>query len=282
MNFWTGYIRESFFLPTLIVLVAGISLSGIFLNGHSLSLLPSLLSFIGIFLLFVLLRLIDDVKNYEKDCVAYPEKPLPRGLIHISAAKKMIERMHIILFAYSIIIWVIIQETAGLAYAFAAAYSLIKYNDFFAKQWMLKHPLSHGILLQMFIFPIAVFSVSVNNPYALVSPSTWIFAAMLFGAFFCFEISRKLDPHTHPAIGSYVHFYGFHRTYEIATLTLIISAMSGTMLGLSLLLFPCQLVVLFTLSSLFFQPKWFKIPEVCAGLSLMLHAWAIVLYKFIG
>lgn len=282
MNPWITYIRERFYLPTFIVLVAGISLSGIFLNGNSFRLLPFVLSFIGIFLFFALMRLMDDVKDLEKDRIAHPDRPLPRGLIKKTMAQSMVDRLQIILFAYSMIIWVVLQEVAGLAYACIAIYLWLMYRDFSAKDWLHRHPLIYGVLLQLFIFPVVFFAVAVVHSNAIILPSTWALASMLFGAFFCYEICRKLDPHTHPVVASYVHFYGFHRTFEIATLTLAISAMSATTLNLALFLLPCELLVLIALALLFFQQKWFKVPEVLAGLSLMLHVWAVVLSYFMA
>lgn len=280
MNPWIVYIRERFFLPTLIFLVAGISLSGIFLNNNSFSLMPFLLSFTGIFLFFILLRLMDDVLNLEKDRIAHPERPLPRGVIKITTAKNMVDRLQIILFAYSMIIWVLLQETAGLIYLCVAIYLWLLYRNFFIGQWLNRHPIVHGVFLQLFIFPVVFFAVSIVHPDAILLPSTWAFALMLFGAFFCYEICRKLDPHAHPVTGGFIHFFGFHRTFEIATLTLVISAMAATTLNLSLILLPCELLVLIALALLFFQPQWFKIPETVAALSLMLHAWAIVLFQW--
>lgn len=280
MNPWIIYIRERFFLPTLAFLVTGISLSGIFLNNNSFSLTPFLLSFTGIFLFFILQRLMDDVQNLERDRIAYPERPLPRGVIKIPTAKNMVDRLQIILFAYSMILWVILQETAGLTYLTVAMYSWLIYRNFFIGAWLHRHPIVHRVFLQLFIFPVVFFAVSAAHPNAVFLSETWAFALMLFGAFSCYEICLKLDPHAHPVTGGFVHFYGFHRTFEIATLALVISAMAATTLNLSLILLPSELLVLIALALLFFHPQWFKIPETVAAISLMLHAWAIVLFQW--
>ncbi|MBA3814989.1 MAG: hypothetical protein H0X29_00395 [Parachlamydiaceae bacterium] len=280
MNSWVTYVQERFFLPTLIVLVAGISLSGIFLNEGSFSLLPFSLSFIGIFFFFALMRLMDDVKDLEKDRIAHPDRPLARGLIKKPIAQSMVDRLQIFLFAYSLIVWVLLQEVAGFTFLCLAGYLWLMSRDFFAGNWLQRHPLIYGVLLQLFIFPVVFFSVAIVRSDALMLPTTWVFASLLFGAFFCYEICRKLDPHAHPVIASYVHFYGFRRTFEIATLTLALSAMSATTLNLYSILLPCEFLVLMSLVLLFFQQKRFKVPETLASLSLMLHVWAVVLFRF--
>ena len=47
-----------------------------------------------------------------------------------------------------------------------------------------------------------IFAVSAADPEKVLAPSTWAFGAMLLGAFFCYEICRKLDPHIHPILGN--------------------------------------------------------------------------------
>lgn len=280
MHLWIEYISERFYVPTFAALVAGISLSGIYLNGNVFNPLAFAFSFIGILVFFALKRLIDDVKDVEKDRIAHPTRPLPRGLIKKPAAQAMIFRVLVVMFAFSMIIWVILNNTAGLAYVCMTIFLWLLWKDFFSSDWLHRHPLIYSVLLQLFIFPVVLFAVGVIRTDAFELSSSWMFASMLFGAFFCNEICRKLDPHAHPIIASFVHFYGFHRTFEIATLSLAVSAMAATGLNLGLILLPCELIVLISLSLLFFQQRWFKVPEIIASLSLMLHAWAIVLNAF--
>ena len=103
---------------------------------------------------------------------------------------------------------------------------------------------------------------------------------MLLGAFFCYEICRKLDPHIHPILGTYVHFYGFRKTFELAAVTLVVSAMGAIGLDLAAILLPVEGVVLITLCLLFFQYSWYRIPELAASLSLLIHVWAVFIKRF--
>lgn len=279
MGRWITYVRERFPLHTFIVLVAGISLSGIYLDGKSFRILPFLISFFGILLFFALLRLMDEVKDYEKDRIAHPDRPLPRGLIKKEEAVYLINIAIPILVAYSMFVWVVLQEVAALTYLCIVIYLWLMYQEFFIGKWLNRHPLIYGLSHQIIVFPVVFFAIAVNNPGHVMSPASWSLAVMLLGAFFCYEICRKLDPHAHPILATYIHFYGFRRTFEIAAISLAVSAMGATALNLTPLLLPCEILVLVSLSLLFFQPAWFLLPEVAASISLILHVWAVVLFS---
>lgn len=280
MNRWLTYVRERFPLHTYIVLVAGISLSGMFLHGGPFRLVAFIISFIGLLLFFGLLRLMNEVKDFDKDRIAHPERPLPRALIKKDEALYIINLVQPMLVAYGMLVWVILDEIAALAYISIVFYVWMMYQDFFIKKWIKRHPLIKGIFQQLVVFPVAFFAIAVRNPGNVLSPDSWSFAGMLLGAFFCYEICRRLDPHTHPILATYVQFYGFRRTFEIAAIALAVSAMGASALNLAPLLAPCELLVLGSLALLFFQPAWFLIPEVAASISLILHVWAVVLFYY--
>lgn len=279
MDRWLRFFTERFPIVNSVALVAGISLSGIYLSGRSFRFLPFLMSFIGIVFVLALMRLMDDVKNLEKDKIAHSNRPLPKGLIKKTEAILVIETMQVILFFYSLLLWVLLSGTAALSYLVIVIYFWLMYKDFGVKRWLIRHPLFYGLLNQFIILPIAFFAVAALHPSTVFTPSILAFAFMLFGAFFCNEICHKLNPQIHPVVGTYIHFYGFKFAYNIAALTLIISAMGAIYLGVAYFLIPVEALVLAALSVLFFQPLLFRMPEMIASLSLMLHAWAVVIHQ---
>ena len=155
MDRWMTYVRERFPIPTISLVVAGISLSGIYLYGKGFQLLPFLLSFAGIFCFFALLRLMDEVKDLEKDRIAHRDRPLPRGLIKKAEAIRVIELSRNILFLYSLIIWVFLQATAALAYACLIGYLWLMYKEFGIGKWLHGRPVWYAVLHQLVIFFIA-------------------------------------------------------------------------------------------------------------------------------
>jgi 4-hydroxybenzoate polyprenyltransferase len=278
MNRWLIFFTERFPLVNSAALVTGISLSGIILSGLSFHILPFILSFIGIVFMLALVRLMDDVKNIEKDRIAHSNRPLPRGLITRHEAVLVIETMEMILFAYGLLLWVILGPTSAISYLVVVAYFWLMNKDFKAREWLSRHPLISGLLNQLIAIPIAFFAVSVMEPQAPFSAKTWSFALVLFGAFFCYDICSKLSPHAHPVLGTYIHFYGYRFVFNMAVVALAISAMGAIQLGVAPILIPVEFVVLAGLSTLFFQPLLYRLPHILAGLSLMIHAWAIVIH----
>jgi hypothetical protein len=280
MDPWITYIRERFPILTFGALAAGIASSGIYLKRGAFQGAPFIFSFIGIFVFFWLWRLIDDIKDFEKDLIAYKERPLSRGAIKKEAILKAIDFFQIFLFSYALFIWVFIGSYPALAYVCLAVYVWLFYKDFGMPRWLLRHPLVKALSRQIVIFPLAVFAALAGHPKDIFAQHTWAFALMLFGAFFCYEICRKLNPHMHPVLVTFVQFYGFRRTFEIAALALALSALGAYVLHLTPLLLPCEMIVLFAMALLLFQPALFRLPEVAASLSLMAHAWAVTLYRF--
>jgi 4-hydroxybenzoate polyprenyltransferase len=279
MNRWLKYYTERFPIVNLATLVAGISLSGIFISEKPFHILPFILSFIGIVFVLALMRLMDDVKNLEKDRTAHSNRPLPKGLISKKEAILVIDTMTMILFVFGLLLWVLLSASAALSYIVIIAYFWLVYKDFNMRLWLSKNPIIYGFLRNVTIILIAIFAVEVMNPPALLSSSIWSFAIMLFGAFFCFDILCKLNPYDHPALATYIHFYGFRTIFIVAAVALAVSAMGAIHLGLGYILIPMQLIVMAALSVLFFQKELYKLPQIMGSLSLMLHAWAIVIQQ---
>lgn len=277
LNRWLIFFVERFSIVNLAALVTGISLSGIAISGRPFHFLPFILSFIGIVFVLALVRLMDEVKNMEKDRIAHSNRPLPKGLISKKEALFVIKAMQIILFVYGLLLWVLLSAAAAVSYFFIIAYFWLIYKEFGMRSWLNGNPLTYGFLNQLIIIPIAIFAVEVMHPATLLSSSIWSFAILLFGAFFCYDICCKLNPHAHPVLATYIHFYGFRFVFNIAVIALVISAMGAIHLGLAYFLLPVEGIVLAALSAVLFQPELFRIPQIMASLSLMLHAWAIVI-----
>lgn len=258
---------------------AGISASGIYLGSREFLWLPFVCAFTGIFLFFVFVRLMDEVKGLEKDRIAHPQRPLPRGLISKHEAVHILELLQMILFAYSLVLWVFLQAGASLAFLAITVYLWLMNKEFGIGHWLKSRPFLYGLTHQLILFPVAFFALAVVRQDVLAFPLAWSFAMLLFGAFFCYEICRILNPHTHPILGTYIHYYGFRRTFEFSAFMLALSSMGALALKVAPLLVPCEFFLLAGLSVLFFQPALFRIPEYIASISLILHVWAVALFR---
>lgn len=279
MKRWLIYLYERLPLPAALFLCIGISLSGLFLEKNSFSFLNFLLAFMGIFMFFCQQKLIDDSKDYAKDLIAHPKRPLSRGVVRHHEVLQAVQFLQICLFVFSLIIWVFVQQIAALAYVMVAAYLWVGNNDFFLKNWLTKRRLLRGILQQLAIFFVAIFAVSVGKPNAALAPSALSFGLILLGAFFTDDVCRNLNPKSHPVLASYIHYYGFIKAFECVIVALAVSAMGAIALRLDYLLIPCEGTVFVTLIVLFFQQDYYRIPQLAARISLFVHAWAVVIDK---
>jgi len=279
MNRWLKFFTERFPLVNSAALVAGISLSGIYLSGVPFHFLSFMLSLIGIVFILALMRLMDDVKNLEKDRIAHSNRPLPKGLITKHEAVLVCDTVQIVLFVYGILIWILLNYSAGLSYMLVVAYFWLMNKDYWIKSWVISHPLVHGLLNQLIFILIAIFAVQAGQPTSVFSAPVLSFGLLLLGAFFCYDISCKLNPYAHPVLGTYIHFYGYKLVYKVAVCALALSAMGAIQLGLGPFLIPVELVVLAALSAVFFQPALYRLPQMVASLSLMLHAWGVVILQ---
>ncbi|NCA18046.1 MAG: hypothetical protein EBS90_13565, partial [Betaproteobacteria bacterium] len=80
---WLKYVKERFPLVTYLLLSGAMCWSGasLFMVSPFSAHIQTTLSMLGILLFFFELRLMDEWKDFEKDKVAHPARPLPRGLI---------------------------------------------------------------------------------------------------------------------------------------------------------------------------------------------------------
>lgn len=279
MNFWIIYWRERFPILSFSALACGISLSGIFLHDHEFILRHFLFSFIGLLLFFAIFRLIEDLKNIDKDSIANKEPSLSRDLIKKNKADKIAIAGLAILLIYSCLIVAFLQPLAGVIYGIAIISIWI--DDRLQRiQWMIHQPILKGFFHQFYIIPLVIFSIEAANTNQILALRDWSLAIMLFGSLLCYEICQKLSPYYHPVYATFVHLYGFQKTFEVILITLAISAMGAVALNLTFFLIPCELVVLLTLALLFFQIRWFYLPAISSSISLMIHAWAIVIIHF--
>lgn len=95
-----------------------------------------------VILFYFKLRLYDEIKDYELDCIINPSRPLPRGLL-----------MHRDLYL-GIIICLIVEQAlishygydAMILLFFAQLYSLLMYKEFFIKELIRPHLTTYAIL----------------------------------------------------------------------------------------------------------------------------------------
>lgn len=220
---WSIYFNERSPLPVLLLLsflgsASAISFSGMW-NWSWI-----LLGTIAMTLLFIQLRLADEVKDEEKDRIVNPARPLPRGLL---AASDLAWAMNGIIAVLLGLAWWI-----GIAVlAVATVYAWLMYHEFFIGKILNRFPMLYAISHQLIGIPIYAWLAlhadgEVMHQTAFLG---WLLAQ--FGASFAFEIARKLNPNAHPLAGTYLQQYGPRKTALLVLLFAIISGIGAFMAG---------------------------------------------------
>jgi len=282
MTRWLTYFKERFPLPVYLILACGLTLSGLFLDHGRFGWHGFLLSFFGLLLFFFQLRLMDEIKDYEKDVIAHPERPLPRGLVSVTEASRVIAVLMLGMLLYALASGFLANWTACLSYLAITGYLWLMYREFYTGGWLDERPFLYALTHQVITLFVAVFAVAVTRPQLALEPQTLYLGGMIIGAFLCYEVCRKLDPQAHPVLKTYLSVYGLTRTIAIAVLALLLAAYGAWGLGWQLILWPLEVVVFLSMLVLYLKPAAYKITEGMATLSLMVHLWIIVIQHFTG
>ena len=274
---WITFLKERFPLPTYILLVGGFASSGLALVGGGWNWTAFLGSFIGLMLFFAVLRMMDELKDYEKDRVAHPNRPLPRGVLALSQVQQMIKLLVFGMMVYAAASFVFSDLSAGLTYLLVTGYLWLMYREFYCGPWLSARPVLYATSHQVIIIPLCYYCVLVNDAGLWRQPEPFYFACVVLGAFFTYEVCRKLDPNAHPVLQTYLHCYGPLKTSLLVCCTSAVSAVGPLGLSSGILLWPVEGLLLVTLPLLFLAPGKFKVIEGVATVSLLLHLWIIPL-----
>ena len=271
------FVKERIPLVSYVILVGGLSASGIVLGSTEFDALAFSFSAIGLLLFFVVLRLMDEYKDYEKDLVAHPQRPLPRGLLAKDQVLRAIHCSMAIMTGYACVNYAVLGFYAGLFYLFIAAYLWLMFKEFFVGAWLSSRPFLYAFSHQLILVLCCIYAFAVTVPASIWTPASWYFSMVVLGAFFAYEICRKLDPDAHPILGTYLHYYGQAKTSALVLLTTVVAAIGSDGLGLQPYLAIVQSALILTLTLLFKAPGRYKIIEAVASISLIVHLWALPL-----
>jgi len=277
---WLTYVKERFPLPVYGLLIGGFVFSGMCLGPGGFRVVPFVVSLAGFVIFFFQLRLMDELKDYDKDLVHHPDRPLPRGLLSLDAVRSAIVGLNIVMLAYAGVVALLTNCVAGLNYLFVAGYLYLMYREFFLGEWLEERPMLYAFSHQVIFIALCFYSV-FQGKEALGAKSFFL-GLTIMGAFLCYEICRKLDPEAHPALQTYLSFYGAKKTTLLVVMMAVIAGVGAAGLGLEQLLWPVEGLVIISLIVLFPKPEKYKIVAAVATLSLLVHLWAVVIQSVTG
>jgi hypothetical protein len=282
---WLRFFSERFPVPLLAVITGGFALSSLASTGLVFRGSTALLGWLQAFLMFGVLRLMDEVKDYKKDLIAHPERPLPRGLLTLEEARRGIGFGLLLMSALAALSLIVFTRESGLLYAATALFLYGMYREFGIGNWLEPRPLLYAISHQgiSVLLSASIASLAFVSHEA-VSPRAWLQASLLLlGAFFTYEVARKLDPHAHPLLRTYRSVHGDLKTGFILMGTTLVSLLGSWILFADQvwlwIFWGIELSVLFSYGLLIHKNH--KITEALASVSLLLHLWGPAIFYFV-
>lgn len=281
---WSIYFKERFpLIPNLLVALGIVESArrwSTVQGSEPRGPLAFMIALIGGMLFLMQLRLMDETKDFDKDKIAHPERPLPRGLFRLDEFKTFVRR-----FQWSMILWMGVAAVAGgiqaaILFGFGVFYLHLMFVEFYLGDRLARRPLLYAILHQIIIFPLGYFVLACfHSPWNDLR-GFW-FCTLLIGAFFGFEVGRKLDPEAHPVLRTYLSVYGKEKTVFLLLGLLGISTHAASTLGVASVLGPLYILILAGSSLLWWAPSRFKIIEGLVTLYLLLALWSLPLQQWI-
>lgn len=276
------FFKERLPLPVYFILAGGMSLSGLILGDGSWR-HPSLwVSLASLLLFFVVLRCMDEYKDYDKDLVAHPDRPLPRGVISIAQIKTMIYGGVAGMILLACLTLFFHAPLAAACYLAIVGYLWLMYREFYAGDWLSKRPLLYAVTHQVILIPLCLFTPLLVQSDAGISREALLYALLILSSFFAYEICRKLDPNAHPVLQTYLAHYGPGITAAVVVFLTLVGAIAAYLLHLAHVVWPVQGILLASLALLRVAPFRYTFIESTATLSLVVHLWIIPLLYLIA
>lgn len=146
---------------------------------------------IGITAQFLLLRILDEHKDFKEDCMNYPDRALQSGVITLADLRKIGAGCVGFMFALSLF------SDQGMGRAMFAwflmtAWTLLMFKEFFCSEWLrarlFLYAVSHMLIMPLvMLWIVALCAKSV----ASTSPIVLLLMALTLISGFAFEITRK-------------------------------------------------------------------------------------------
>lgn len=234
--------------------------------------------FIVAFLQFLMIRIIDEFKDYEEDCKYRPYRPVPRGLISL----KELKVLFIICAILQLIVTAIINPIGILFLIAVWIFFAIMSKGFFIKNFLDKHLLAE-VLLDELMMPILILYVS-SFIGILEFEHIWKLLLMGYVISWIVEIARKVrcKEDEEQGVRTYTALFGIKKAVLLlATLETIVMIILNLILGKTYFMHIIGIWVLVNIINLIFvikQNKMFaKLTELMANLYIFFAYISLIL-----
>ena len=276
---WLAYIRERYPVAVYVLLSSGYVLTGWSLTRSAPSALAIVFGVACFMLFFFALRLMDELKDYDKDVIAHPERPLPSGLLSREQARGGINLSMLVMLGLAAAAGLLFSWNSGGLYLLIAAYLWLMYKEFYVGQRLQQFPMVYAVSHQIIGIPMIYFATSLFDAANLEADAVKAASLLTLGAFFAYEVCRKLDPEAHPILKTYLSVYGRGRTFLIVLVAEALAAGAAYWTGVPLLFWVVEALVI---ASFVLPPPRYKVTETLATLGLLIHLLGLPILRAFG
>lgn len=238
-----AYTQERFPLVAILLFVALFCLNSFYLaqqvalGGVGSYFGPQMLfSLLTIFLVFFHLRLLDEFKDYEDDCKAYPERLLSRGVVTLKDLGTLAAVFIGLEFLFNVGFGF---KAAGLAVG-VIVYSLLMFKEFFISEALKKslfaYLVSHQLILPVMIIYAFYMAVQDSIFSQTSNPAFWLALGAVTLPSTIYELARKTwsEDREHETADSYTKVWGVKGASAALILLYMVFYGLASLLGRSL------------------------------------------------
>lgn len=283
MEKWLQFFKERTPVASYLLITFGPVASGYYLTEAPRAHSP-LLSFLGFFLFFIVLRMMDEYKDFEKDVLAHPARPLPRGLIPLPEFNKAIGIGVGLMIAFNAFLFFNGMKCSATLYALVVVHLWLMYKEFYMGEWLNNHPILYALTHQLILVTLCLFCIStyrVDGTYHFTRLE-WIYSFSVLFAFFSYEVCRKLDPEAHPVLKTYRYVYGLMGVLRIVGTLVLLHLLSIRLLfgqnPKQFIFFATPVLLILSIMALSQDKLKFKIVELMATVNLLVFLYSGILY----
>ncbi|MBN8662140.1 MAG: UbiA family prenyltransferase [Candidatus Obscuribacter phosphatis] len=221
---FSKYLKERFapmeygFL-SLVFSLAGLCLSSSLRLGTVSLPLQSTLSAMAVTLfMFFQLRVIDEHKDHENDCLYLPERPVPRGLVSLSELKVV----GLSLLGVQLVLC-LTNKITFLLLLLSFCYMGLMAREFFAGNYLARRPMLYMLVHMPVMLFIDLVITSFDFALSGFDARLLYFFAASFLSGIIVEVGRKVLPAPQPGITSYNHILGLKSATVLLQLCIVLA-----------------------------------------------------------
>lgn len=219
-----NYIQKRFplniHLPIILLFYMTLYLFAAVNQENILISLRTLLGFITVFLTFLHIRLLDDIKDYQQDKNQHPKRPLSKGKIRL----KTIKEIAIATIGIEFLINLLLGLHTFLLYLSVLAYSGFIYTEYFSKDKLQNHLLISNFSHQLIIILLGFYVYTIHNStITTISLSYIYFIVAIYLLFALFEFTRKIKDKKNPDYSLSYNYQLGRKKFSFLLIPLIIA-----------------------------------------------------------